>query len=296
MSLAMSSGIGWLDRRQPGDRLVALVLWSFSASMAGYLLATGMLDFQLPWTRGAHSVAGLAMLAPICVLGFALCPYLDGTFHHAVIAEGSRSARGPFTLGFGALFPAMILFTLGYATAFFPVAAGVPGPGPASPLLQFVILHMVFQIIYTVWLHARWAFEQLGKSPRNIQLLALVGLLPLITLVWAILHGLPRYAGMDGGEIIYRCFMSFYGLVFPAYVWICMIPTPDGHAGIDGPRGRRKQIVLAIAVLLAAPCFWMGFIERVEWWLAPGLGIVLLSRLLVRGNNHAATASSAQPA
>ncbi|HVU64170.1 MAG TPA: hypothetical protein VHC70_09350, partial [Phycisphaerales bacterium] len=88
---------------------------------------------------------------------------------------------------------------------------------------------------------------------------------------------------MLDGEIIYRCFMSFYGLVFPAYVWLCMIPTRDGHSGIAGPRGRLKLAVLAGACLLAAPCYWMGFIERVEWWLAPGLGVVLLARLAVRG-------------
>ena len=50
--------------------------------------------------------------------------------------------------------------------------------------------------------------------------------------VYVLSDGAPRYGpvtDMDeirrqAGEIGYRVFMSFYGLVFPAYVWICIIP------------------------------------------------------------------------
>ena len=31
--------------------------------------------------------------------------------------------------------------------------------------------------------------------------------------------------------MIYRLFMAFYGLVFPAYVWLCMLPTREGETG-----------------------------------------------------------------
>ena len=34
-------------------------------------------------------------------------------------------------------------------------------------------------------------------------------------------------------------------------------------------------------MLIAAPMFWMGFIQRQPIWLAPGLGIVLIARLAV---------------
>jgi hypothetical protein len=93
---------------------------------------------------------------------------------------------------------------------------------------------------------------------------------------------------MRPGEVGYRVFMSFYGLLFPAYVWLCMIPsraagTGELHSGIDGPIGRRKLFVLLITVAIAAPMYWLGFIERQEVWLLPGLGVVLLSRAAVPG-------------
>ena len=78
------------------------------------------------------------------------------------------------------------------------------------------------------------------------------------------------------GEVGHRGFMSFYGLVFPAYVWLCMIPLKN-EQGTQKPT-REKLVVLAVAVALAAPCYWMGFIERQTWWLAPGLAVVLLAR------------------
>jgi hypothetical protein len=72
--------------------------------------------------------------------------------------------------------------------------------------------------------------------------------------------------------------MAFYGLVFPAYAWLCMIPTRDGHAG---PR-RDKLITCVIAIALASPLYWLGFIERQTWWLAPGVAIVLIARVALR--------------
>ena len=78
-------------------------------------------------------------------------------------------------------------------------------------------------------------------------------------------------------QLIYRVFMGFYGLVFPAYVWIVML------------RGRGRVVpdaysltIFAVAVAVAGPMFWMGFVAQRMIWLAPGLAIVLLARLLVR--------------
>ena len=38
---------------------------------------------------------------------------------------------------------------------------------------------------------------------------------------------------------------------------------------------------MAAAVLVAAPMFWKGFIDDRMVWLLPGLGVVLLARLLL---------------
>ena len=85
------------------------------------------------------------------------------------------------------------------------------------------------------------------------------------------------YTGLTRGEIVYRLFIAFYGLIFPAYVWICVIPA----GGKSGPPDRRRFRVFALAVIAAAPMFWMGFIERQTVWFAPGVGLVFLARWLV---------------
>ena len=49
------------------------------------------------------------------LFGFALCPYLDLTFHRARQSLAGRDAKTAFGVGFGVLFALMILFTLGYS-------------------------------------------------------------------------------------------------------------------------------------------------------------------------------------
>jgi hypothetical protein len=87
------------------------------------------------------------------------------------------------------------------------------------------------------------------------------------------------FAGGNSGESIYRFFMGFYGLVFPTYVWLCMVPP------------RRSMARVLIAILVAAPMFWMGFIEREMIWLIPGVAVPLLAKI-ARGATPQATAVS----
>jgi hypothetical protein len=86
----------------------------------------------------------------------------------------------------------------------------------------------------------------------------------------------PRLFNLDTGEVIYRAFMGFYGLLFPAYVYLCMLPFRSHLT----PPTRRHLLIFAIAVLLALPFFWLGFIQHHYLFLLPGLAIVLLARLL----------------
>jgi hypothetical protein len=91
---------------------------------------------------------------------------------------------------------------------------------------------------------------------------------------------------MYAGDLIYRLFMSFYGLVFPAYVWVCMIPWRKGRG-----TGRWSLVACGIVVLVAAPFYWFGFILERMYWLVPAVGIVLaggpLRWVLPAGNEPA---------
>src|SRR5262249_49593942 len=124
------------------------------------------------------------------------------------------------------------------------------------------------------------------KSPRAFFMV--VGALAAGLLIAAIRSKLRDHVlGISLGEEIYRLFMSFYGLIFPAYVWLCMIP---GRGRVAPTRWQWG--VLAVSVVLAAPFYWIGFIERRMIWVLPGLGIVLAARALIRGKSTDLTPAS----
>lgn len=227
------------------------------------------------WTD--HS---LMWLAPVCAFGFALCPYLDPTFHFARQQSASFGARSAFTVGFGILFLAMIGFTLAYSDWLLSLLLSRGGPGGLA--ITAIAAHIGLQLAYTCTVHARcpvgigpWA------APRVGFVMILAGLIAFFT------DWLPRHAGLDPHEVVYRSFMAFYGLVFPAYVWLVMIPN-----GASSWQPQRVMRIFWATVGIAAPCYWMGFIERQELWLVPGLAIVLLSRLVVRPRREKAAAAA----
>jgi hypothetical protein len=260
-------------RRDRSAWTVAALLWIVSAAMAIAMLGPGTTG-ALGRSLGSQErpAEGLLWLAPVCLFGFALCPYLDLTFHRARRGLAAQSARLAFGLGFGVLFFAMILFTLIYSPLV-RQALWDRGESVRHFALLPLLIHSVAQLSFTVGVHA----VEAGRGRAGA-----IATLAVAVCAFAAPRLYPAAGSLGTGEVIYRLFMSFYGLVFPAYVWLCMIPTPDAHSGAAGPRGRLKLRVLAAAVALAAPFYWMGFIERREWWLAPGLGVVLLARLLVR--------------
>lgn len=224
----------------------------------------------------------LKYLAPVCFFGFALCPYADLTFHRARQVATGGTGSAAFVIGFGLMFAAMIAMTAGYAHLFAgsTLPAGLARAGASG---AWLVVHLFVQLLYTCSVHARAWMDFRGQTPEGsrvgwgIMALALVaiGIIPAAGAVadrW--LHD-PR--GWDVHELVYRIYMSFYGLVFPAYVWLCVAPTRHGATRVT----KWHLGVWAIACAAAAPAFWMGFIERREMWLAPGLAILLLAGVIV---------------
>jgi hypothetical protein len=254
--------LGLRPRLAPVAWLVSIACFAFALSQRG--------GGSVPSLPEPTSQPGLPWLAPVCAFGFALCPYLDPTFHQAHQACGSRQGRTAFTLGFCVFFLAMIAFTLAYAPWLLSVPLGVPGPG--AGVLSAIAIHIGLQLAYTCSAHARCPVGHGSWSaPRIAFAMILAGIAALAAAY------LPSHAGLEAREIVYRLFMAFYGLVFPAYVWICMIPFGDRRA-VD----RRSLRVFCTACGLAAPFYWMGFIEHREFFLVPGLAIVLFARLFAQ--------------
>lgn len=243
----------------------------FIASMPGLLPAWR----QTPFATPTRPVGDLLWLLPVMAFGFGLCPYLDATFHRARQSVTSRQSRLSFGIGFGVFFFACILFTLAYAPSIWRIVR--TGLGSDAPWFEILLIaYIAIQVSFTMAAHVAAGVYGARNAVRAVFVAVLcVFVAAGLGLIAALVDG--RIRGLLPGEFIYRLFMSFYGLVFPAYVWLCMIPTRDGHSGPS----RDKVAVWIAAVVLAAPMFWMGFIERQAVWLAPGLAVVLLSRGVV---------------
>ena len=225
-------------------------------------------------------MAVLAGLAVVCTFGFLFCPYLDLTFHRACQALPPNPKRAAFAIGLGAIFLSMIAGTALYAPDFNRGPLGnYVGAFAVAGLTTWVATHFCVQCGF------KWA----------VHLRALPRWRPTDALLWAAALGTAAvfavgivmkvylgYRGWDDllapGQIYYRMFMSFYGLLFPAYVWICMVPLPGRPApGVT----KRSLTVLAVALAIATPMYWLGFLLDQWVWILVGVCVLLAARAFV---------------
>lgn len=186
-------------------------------------------EFQAGWWH---------TLLPL-VLGFALSPYLDLTFHRAM--KSSPQPRLSFTLGFGVFFAIFLCFVLFYSAELSQLMAGEPlSWSTLWPVIAFIVLQTAFtiavhlqevtlkqsspwrlpSIFYALYLFLLWVFFESSASEYSLSWLPL---------------SLP--------EVIYRSFLFFYGLVFPLYLIFS------------------SQLKLFwMSLLVAAPAFSLGFL------------------------------------
>ena len=232
-----------------GRRGVAVLVWCVSVALFAAMALNGVL--LLPAATGLQPTWHLAGLSAACLLGFALCPYLDATFLRARANTSERGARIAFGVGFGVFFLAMIVGTLLYSV-------WAVGGGLATLLGGLLVAHLTVQVCFTVAAHTSAA----GTSP-----------LTLIGIVLAAVFGMAamradlsgfRLFDLSLGEQVYRGYLGFYGLVFPAYVLLVMV------AG-------KSLRTYGAAVAAALPFFAAGFLARAMPWTLAGVGVVLLA-------------------
>jgi hypothetical protein len=216
-------------------------------------------------------------LAVVCLFGFSFCPYLDVTFHRARQRTAPNLGKAAFGIGFGAVFLTMIVLTLMYAGDFALDASPADkfGSFGGALLITWVAFHIASQAGFTFATH----IGALPKpQPRD--------------LVWwigsAVLTGLAIFAirqetwfavkqiGLEmlSGELMYLLFMTFYGLVFPSYVWMFIVPLK----GQTVPRNTRSIAIWLIAMAIASPMFWVGFVNLQMLWLVPGVAVLMAAR------------------
>ncbi len=248
--------------------LVVLLLWLTSTGEVSPTLGD-TLDLRPP------TIDALWML-PVSTLGFALCPYLDLTFHRARRGCATPGAsRLAFGVGFGLCFALMIVLTLLYAGPLVTLVDGFPETTPAIPMVLGAALgvHVAMQLGFTVTAHGR-EIDRTGETARRWHSVVVWGSVGL-GIALAGVSG-QRWFGMAPGEVGYRVFLSFYGLVFPAYVWLNVWDVRRRRLRVATPR---SLAVTGGAILLASPFLFAGFMLREEPWIAPGVAIILLAKL-----------------
>jgi hypothetical protein len=288
---AVVAGLGaaWIARRKS---VVDLAVGWIVFGVAAAVLVRALQHPQITDIHGVipeRTLSAWLGVGPVCVLGFLLCPYLDVTFHRARQALTPGPAKLAFGLGFGLFFLAMIVLTLLYVGDFSghggSFVVGEIDSESLRTLTLWIGSYMAMQIGFTLAVHLRassgfrWsdAIWWIGGA-----VLLLAGVLVVLKNQHLEPPGLQQDDGllerqMSGGEFMYRMFMSFYGLVFPAYVWVCVIPWRK-----DRGTGWGALIACAIVVLVAAPFFWIGFMLERMFWLLPAVGIVLVGGPLRR--------------
>jgi hypothetical protein len=250
---------------------LSVVLWILSFLV---LIATFVTPDLAPIVSGFHeanpsSAMGL-FLIPLSMFGFLLCPYLDITFHHARQQLDTRlRGRIGFTIGFVIMFASMIALTTQYAPMLIDALDNGTIANPTqTPWLGGVLLaHILFQWVFTMQVH----MDRVKSLPTDKvpEYRYLIGIGLLAGLVGFFIDKVPAYAGMNAGEIVYRCFMGAYGLVFPTYVL---------YRAVLARKGAKPMPMTSVwgAIILVSPMFWMGFIEGQSVWLLTGMGMVLM--------------------
>ena len=250
------------------DPVTSGIVWAMS------MIAFGVFAWQSGWKLDLPAARWpsyeLIWLAPVCLIGFSLCPYLDATFHRARIATGDRAPL-VFALGFGLFFLCMIVFTLWYSK---PIGAAIY-PGAASDFPRAIILlvgcHMSIQSAFTVAIHVR-ELERM-QMPANFKFTALGIVLGAAVVAGAVTkYDLQGLLSVDGGEGGYWLIMGFYAVVFPVYVWLFMLP---------GRPIKKPIAVLATISIICAALLWIAIIHRQMVLLLPAVAILIVSRWVV---------------
>jgi len=249
-----------------GWRIAAWITFTISLiCAAGLRLATpDHVGLSLPPIDGLFPRTAALLAAPAMLFGFALCPYLDLTFHRARREAPGSGGTAAFLLGFGLFFPAMILLTALYKQG---LDHGV--------ISLYLLLHLTLQSAFTIGAHLREL-----RGPSNTFRLSpvrlgssLVGLVLLSAAGYAATRAGELRPGYAWSRLFYEFFLAPYALVFPAIVWVGLILA-------TAKNDRNRLIASVVGSALAAPMFAAGFVFQRHLWMALGAGVLIVTPLL----------------
>lgn len=298
----------WKDK---GAIFFALAVWIIS--MTCFLISLGIPEaeaFLIFKESPLLDASYTWFFLPASISGFLLCPYLDATFIRARAKTKGKNGVWAFALGFLVFFAAMIIFTTAYGHTLLEGFAGEENrlTGIWGILLT---IHLPMQMGLTVAWHSREIYTIVAHETsvrerlkgKNI-FLSLKGMVTFCTLLFFIIfllgvllqwisfeqfqdikiahhiediyeaYELDRF--MSVGEIGYRCLLIFYGTLFPAYVFLMMVPN---LARVKLPH--KPWWIFTFTVILSAVTGYMGFVLDLGWAIALTILVICIGRVLV---------------
>ena len=226
----------------------------FAATMGTWCIVGTQFSERI---EGSGSEPGINLwpLAPLIILGFLACPWLDPTFHRARQLAPSRHAFGVF----GITFFAVLLFVTGYWH--------IDPPAPWGLILAFFI----YQATFTMSAHLRELrlLSNRKNRPAVLSSIALVGIV-IGYGVWLVRGPALAEPWLDD---IYLRFLALYGLVFPAWILAFMLGK--------GSRTPANYLLLVIGLVIALPMAEAGMLHTSKWWLVPAVVVVLATSAII---------------
>lgn len=257
----------WLILQWPrgGKFLAAILVLVVSLVVMGWGFHRGELPYvatAIPNSPTHLPAIDALWLGPACLFGFVLCPYLDLTFHAARQGLNPSESRFAFAQGFGFYFLIMILCTMAYS-------GPLVGRFDRQLFPQLALILAIYFIVHSGFVVAAHV-QQLASRAHQIKIRTFALFCTLVVaavLLGSMSRGLREHHGFTLGEIIYRCFLGFYALVFPAYVWLRMVP------------GQRSDLRLLMTIVILLPLYALAFVGQMTVFLVPAVALILLAKL-----------------
>jgi hypothetical protein len=237
---------------------IAAMLWEIHRGEIPYMA------HPIPGAPTTLPPIGALWLFPALTFGFLLTPYLDLTFHDARQSTTAAEGRAAFAIGFCIFFALMLTIT----TAYSGWLTGRFDRRLHSQLAILLSAHLIVHTALVITFHG----EQLITRARRIrpQQYLFFG----IAVITAVLIGVPNpknlNLGLSLGELIYLCFLGFYALIFPAYIYV------------RGKNPRGTAFPWIMTLLLSAPLYALAFFGQNLIWFLPGTAVALATKYIFR--------------
>ncbi len=282
----VAAALFMLDARlRKGAWLAAGLTTAISLGVIALSAATARAELALPSGPPALTELDLWLFLPASLFGFALCPYMDLTFHRARQSTTPSGGRTAFALGFVVVFCTMIVFTAAYSRAILPylsfdhVLGAAPEPLIANteqaqtrslgPLANLLFAQLFIQIAFTLAIHLRehLRFGQTKAVPlRAFAALAIgAGL------------GVAALSPNVAGETVYRSILLLYGTALPGYVLLCVIPPIRRQR----PCPKRLRAVWVVASVASYGFGWIGYVQHQAYGAIAAFVAIGLARIVV---------------